>query len=288
MVLRKDAVLSILKSIDPTMKAAEFSLASPKKPEEDDGDLVFSGPKGDVTLKTEDKILSVICKRLGDQEKTVSQILFDIEDEDWNSKDTKSVANEIADSIASHFGTSLIYDNQESKKNDKKSDPKTANADAEREEAIAKKKSKKESVVTYESINLANRMENIYPDIKGALDKNTERFEVFLAEEYFESVATPLILDSIRNSDRQTMKKLFNAFNIFYEEGPKDVQSLVAVSILGIHFAEEPQLYDNSVEFMDADLKDAVDPIVKYLRTASGKKKINEFHNPKPYKAKKK
>lgn len=288
MVLRKDAVLSILKSIDATMKAAEFSLTSPKKPEEDDGDLVFSGPKGDITLKTEDKILSVICKSLGDQEKTVSQILFDIDDADWDSKDTKSVANEIADSVASHFGTPLIYDTQESKKSDKKSDSKTANTDAEREEAIAKKKSKKESVITYESINLANRMENIYPDIKGAIDKNTELFEVFLAEEYFESVATPLILDSIRNSDRQTMKKLFNAFNIFYEEGPKDVQSLVAVSILGIHFAEEPQLYDNSVEFMGTDLKDAVDPIVKYLRTASGKKKINEFHNPKPYKAKKK
>lgn len=286
MVLKKDAVLSVLKSTDATMKAAEFSLISPKKPEEDDGDLVFSGPKGDVTLKAEGITLSVICKRLGDQEKTVAQILFDIENEDWNSKDTKSVANEIADSVSSYFGTPLIYDTQE-KKSDKKAEQK-GSVDTEREEAIAKKKSKKDSVVTYEAVNLANRLENIYPEIKGSLDKNTELFEVFLAEEYFETVATPLILESIRQADRQTMKKLFNAFNIFYEEGPKDVQSLIAVSILGMNFAEEQQLYDNCVEFMDADLKDAVDPIIKYLRSASGKKRIHEFHNPKPYKESKK
>ncbi len=281
MVLKKDAVLSVLKSIDATMKAAELSLTSPKKPGEDDGALVFGGPKGDVTLKTESNILSVVCKRLGDEEKTVAQILFDIEDEDWDSKDTKSVANEIASSVAEHFGTPLIYDTQESKKSDKK-----APSDAERDEAIAKKKTKKDSVVTYEPINLANRMENIYPETKGSLDKNVERFEVFLAEEYFETVATPLILESIRSADRQTMKKLFNAFNIFYEEGAKDVQSLIAVSILGVNFTSEPELYDNCVEFMDADLKDAVDPIIKYLKTSSGKKKIREFHDPKPYKAK--
>ncbi len=282
MVLKKDAVLSVLKSIDATMKAAELSLTSPKNPGEDDSDLVFGGPKGDVTLKTEGNILSVVCKRLGDQEKTVAQILFDIEDEEWNSKDTKSVANEIANSVAGHFGTPLIYDTQESKKSDKNKNA----SDTEREEAIAKKKSKKDSVVTYEAENLANRIENIYPEIKGSLDANTERFEVFLPEEYFETIATPLILDSIRKSDRQTMKKLFNAFNIFYEEGAKDVQSLIAVSILGVNFVQEPELYDNCVEFMESDLKDAIDPIVKYLKTSSGKKKIREFHDPKPYKEK--
>ena len=283
MVLKKDAVLSVLKTIDATMKAAELSLTSPKNPGEDDGDLVFSGPKGDVTLKTEANILSVVCKRLGDEEKAVAQILFDIEDEDWNSKDTKSVANEIASSVAEHFGTPLIYDTQESKKSDKNK----ADADPEREEAIAKKKNKKDSVVTYEAVNLANRMENIYPEIKGSLDENTEFYEVFLAEEYFENIATPLILDSIRKEDRPVMKKLFNAFNIFYEEGAKDVQSLVSVSILGVNFVEEPELYEKCVEFMDADLKDAIDPIMKYLKTGAGKKKIREFHNPKAYKEKK-
>lgn len=283
MVLKKDAVLSVLKTIDATMKAAEFSLTSPKNPGDDDSDLVFSGPKGDVTLKVENNILSVICKRLGDEEKTVAKILYDIEDEEWNPKDTKSVANEIATSISEHFGTQLIYDTQESKKSDKNK----TEADAEREEAIAKKKSKKESVVTYEPINLANRIENIYPELKGQLDANTELYEVFLPEEYFENVAVPLILESIRKADRPVMKKLFNAFNIFYEEGAKDVQSLVAVSILGVHFAEEPELYENSVEFMDADLKDAIEPIVKYLKTSAGKKKIREFYEPKPYKEKK-
>ena len=283
MVLKKDAVLSVLKTIDATMKAAEFSLTSPKNPGDDDSDLVFSGPKGDVTLKIEDKILSVVCKRLGDEEKTVAQILYNIEDEEWNPKDTKSVANEIAICVSEHFNTQLIFDTQENKKNDKNK----AEVDTEREEAIAKKKSKKESVVTYEPINLANRIENIYPELKGQLDANVELYEVFLPEEYFENVATPLILESIRKADRPVMKKLFNAFNIFYEEGAKDVQSLVAVSILGVHFAEEPELYDNSVEFMEDDLRDAIEPIVKYLKTSAGKKRIREFYNPKAYKEKK-
>lgn len=285
MVLKKDAILTILKSVDGTMSAAGLSVSSPKNPGENDLDIVFSGETGDVTLKINENIMEVLCKKTCDTEKSVAQILFDIESEEWNAKDSKSVANEIADSVASYFGTPLVLDTPESKSKGDKT--KNKNASPEREEAIAKKKNKKESVVTYEPINLAYRMENIYPQTKGELDKNTEKYDTFLEEVYFETIATPLILDTIRSEDRQTLKKIFNAFNIFYEEGSKDVQGLIAVSILGINFAEEPVLFEKCSDYMDDDLRDAVQPIMTYLNSASGKKKAKLFHNPKPYKAKK-
>ena len=288
MVLKKDFVLTLLKSIDGTINAAGFSLSSPKNPGEDgsdlDSDLVFCGEIGEVTLTEEDNILNVKCKTNDTEYQTVSQILIEYEKEEWNAKDTKSVANEVAECISQFFGTPLIYDTAESKGKSDKS-PKNKNEETQ-DSLVSKKKSiNKDSVVTYEPVNLANRIENIYSDLKGKIDENIEKYEMFLPEEYFNEYANKYIIETIRNEDRQTMKKIFNAFNTFYDDGSNDVQSLIAVSILGVNFAKEEELLNKSESYIDDDLYDVVKTIVVYLNSSSGKRKLNKLENPVPYKS---
>lgn len=285
MISKKEAVLAMLKAAEGTMDAAGFKISSPKNPGEDEGDIEYTGMLGTVTLKQDGKVLSILCKKNAGEAKEVSQVLFDYEDEDWDARASKSVANEISESVAGFYKTQVIYAAADTKKADKSKGDKAKGA-LETAPAPAKKKNKKDSVVTYEPINLANRLENIYPELKGNIDQNVAKYEIFLAEEYFETLATPLILGSIRTEDRQTLKKVFNAFNIFYDEGDNDVQSLITVSVLGIGFAKEPELYTKCESYMNDDLKDAVTPIMHYLQTSGGKKKVAKFQNPQPFKAK--
>lgn len=275
MVNKKDTILTILKAIEATMSEAGLSLSSPKNPEEEDGDIKYSGDNKDVILRKENDILSIICVK-GVEEKVVSKVYFDYDAEDWNNKDTKYVANEICESVAGFFGTKLVLDSSDSKKNDKQS-----KADKKEETPAQKKKAKKESVVTYEAINLANRMENIYPQIKGKMDEHMDKYDLFIEEDYFQEIVTPLVVETIKNEDRPVMKKIFNAFNIFYEEAEKDVQSLVAVSILGVNFAKDPSLFEKSESYMEENLLGAIKPIMDYLRSPAGKRKLKAFDNPK-------
>lgn len=272
---KKDTINLILKSIDGTMSAAGLSLTSPKNPAEEDGDIKFSGENTEVILRKENDILSIICVK-GVEEKTVSKVYFDYDAEDWNTKDTKYVANEICESVSGFFGTELVLEAPEAKKNTKQT-----KTEAQTETQIQKKKTKKESVVTYEAINLANRMENIYPSIKGKMDEHMDKYDLFIEEDYFQEIVTPLVIETITNEDRPVMKKIFNAFNIFYEEAEKDVQSLVAVSILGANFAKDPSLFEKSESYMEENLLGAVKPIMEYLRSPMGKKKLKAFDNPK-------
>ncbi|NLL62912.1 MAG: hypothetical protein GX241_01510 [Ruminococcaceae bacterium] len=284
MVSKKDSILALLKSSEPTMVAAGLNLTGPAKPGEDEADITFEGELGEVVLKLEENILKILCKKNDGDFRTVSQTLFDYEDENWEARDTKSVANEVAESISSFFGTELIYDSTKSDKTTK-----NKNLTPELEEFLQsgkKKKSKRESTISYEAENLAHRMENIFPELKGELDKNIEEYEMFLPEAYFEKLATPLILNAIRKKDRQTLKKIFNAFNIFYDEGPSDIQSLIVVSILGINFVADETLFEKSSEFMSEVLLEAVESVVSFLKTGKGKRQMQIILNPQPYKSK--
>lgn len=279
MVSDKDAVSALLKYIAPTASAASLSLTSknisdsfPVK------ELIFEGEKGAAKLRVCEDNIELICNKSGEEKKNVASVLFETHTEDWSLKDCKSAANELSEAISAFFSTPLIYESQENKKSDARS--------AELTEAAPKKK-KKESTVSYEAENLAYRMENIFPELRGEAESLTEKYNIFLPDEYFESKAVPLIMDALRRNDRQTKKKLFNAFNIFYDEGSKDVQSLIAVSVLGTKLLDEPELLDGCSEFMSEELSSAVLSVIAYLKTPSGKAKLKRFHEPVAYKAKK-
>lgn len=292
MVSIKDAKLTLIKSIDGTMKAAGLVSENKKDDSDEKISLTYVGELGETTLDVSENVLTVSCKKDGEEFKTVSQILFECESEDWDVKDIKSAANEISESVSSFFGTACVYDTQENKgasAKSGKSDKAEAAMTPEIEEFLAKgkKKNKKESTITYEPENLANRMENIFPVLKGELDKNTEEYGSFLAEEYFETLVTPKIVDAIKLEDKPILKKVFNALNIFFDEGDNDMQSLIAVSILGVSFAKDDTLLPKCEKYMSEILYDGIVPVVHYLKTSTGKRKMHELGNPKPYKPKK-
>ena len=284
MVANKDALQTLIKSIDGTMTAAKFSLTSSKAPEEIADPITYSGEYGEVELKVEENILNINCKALGTDWKTVTQTLFDPSEEDWDDKATKSTANAICEAVSTYYGTECVLPGKAAKTNAK--DSKIIAIDPQEN---IKKAKKKEAVATYEPEALALRMENIFQDLKGEMLNNLGKYETFLPEEYFETLVTPRIMEAIKLNDRPTLKKVFNAFNTFYDEGDNNMQSLIVVSVLGMNLAKDDSLLEKCEPFMDDNLKAAVEPVVTYLKTGNGaKKRIGFFENPTTAKIKSK
>ncbi|MCQ2488623.1 MAG: hypothetical protein MJ143_05040 [Clostridia bacterium] len=278
MIPTKDALLTLIKAVDGTMSAANFALTSSKTPEDTSEPITYAGEYGEIELKFEENILSVNCKAEGTDWKNVAQALFDLADDTWDEKATKSVANTVCEAVSKYYGTECVYAGKTSKsaKND---DSKVVDMATAVEKA--KKTKKKENVVSYDAISLANRMENIFQDLKGEMVKNIETYDIFLPEEYFETLITPRIVEAMKTNDRPVLKKVFNAFNTFYDEGENDVQSLIVVSVLGMNFAKDEALLKSCETLMDETLYDAVMPVVTYLKTGKGaKKRISSFTNP--------
>ena len=263
---------------------AKFSLTSSKAPEEIADPITYSGEYGEVELKVEENILNINCKALGTDWKTVTQTLFDPSEEDWDDKATKSTANAICEAVSTYYGTECVLPGKAAKTNAK--DSKIIAIDPQEN---IKKAKKKEAVATYEPEALALRMENIFQDLKGEMLNNLGKYETFLPEEYFETLVTPRIMEAIKLNDRPTLKKVFNAFNTFYDEGDNNMQSLIVVSVLGMNLAKDDSLLEKCEPFMDDNLKAAVEPVVTYLKTGNGaKKRIGFFENPTTAKIKSK
>lgn len=278
MIPTKDALQTLIKSVDGTMTAAKFALTSVKSPEDTAEPITYAGDYGEVELKFEENAINVNCKAEGTDFKTVAQTLFDLSDETWDDKATKSAANVICEAVSKYYGTECVYAGKTAK-TAKESNVVDATAAVEKS-----KKSKKEKTSdSYDIITLTNRMENIFQDLKGEMIKNIEKYDIFLPEEYFETLVTPRIVEAMKTNDRPVLKKVFNAFNTFYDEGDNDIQSLIVVSILGMSFANDESLLKNCESLMAETLYDAVIPVITYLKTGKGaKKRIAAFTNPVP------
>lgn len=280
MISINDAVLVMLKTMEETIETCDLSVVylDDKKEQafKTDGDkhiISLSSGTGAVKIEIYDGKVYLLCanKSLSDAQESdynqVSVSLLELDEEICEARDVKSVGNEICESIEKFFG-------------------KTKKVVVGKDAKTAYKKGGKNSTVTYEPENLAVRISNIFPELKEELDNNTEKYEMTLPEEFFKEHANELIMNSIRNNEAQKLKKLFNVFNMFYEEGPKDTQSLIAVSILGINLKDEKELLEKIDKYLDKELKSAVTSIVEYLSTSSGKKALKSIENPKPYESK--
>lgn len=279
MIEINSAVQTLIKSMDETLKQCNMSVVLPQgtkkgeAPITTDGNksiITFSSDTGAVKIELFEGKLTLFCANEKSSKATegdytqVSVSLFEIEDNTFEIKDVKSVANEINDSVLKFFGY--------------------AKGSAVGKQAkTAVKKGGKNSTVTYEPENLAVRIANIYPELKEQLDNNIQKYELFLAEEFFNEHANKLIIESMKTGNEARIKKLFNIFNIFYEDGPKDTQSLIAVTILGINLKDDKETYDRVEGYMEKDLKSAVSHVIKYLSTFKGKKATKSLENPKPY-----
>ncbi len=276
MTPKKDAINALLKGLSGTLAAAGFEAVAD---ETNENQLVFAGDIGDLRIAFENNLMTIFGNKGDDDEKELAKTLFDPDAEDWNDKDTASAAADVAETVAEFFGV------QQVNPSDKKS-VEAAKKQAEERASIerSKKKKAKKNAQAFDDLSLAYRMETIFPELAGKADENVEAYGVFLPEEYFETYATPLIVDAFKKNNKQTLKKISKSLITFYEEGEKNTQSLVAVSILGMSMAADPELEKNVEGWLGDDLGSEVGKIVTYLKKSSGKKAIKRFKNPVPYK----
>lgn len=275
MIAKTDAINALLKALEGTL-----SLAGVSKVEEESNDeqVLFAGEAGDLRLVFENNFISLFGKK-DEDERLLAQTLFEPEVEDWVEKDTLSTAADVAESVAAFFGISSVLPGQKAPAAKKASGKK---ADQPQQPKKAGKKNKKDAQA-YDVINLAYRMEAIFPELAGSVDSLVEKYGKFLPEEYFSTYANSYIVDAVKKNDRNILKRLFKSLNAFYEEGEKDTQSLVAVSILGMNMAKDADFAKNLEGWLGEDLGPAVEQIATFLQK-SGKKYISKFENPVPYK----
>ncbi|MDR0314458.1 MAG: hypothetical protein LBH71_00720 [Oscillospiraceae bacterium] len=279
----KNAGQVMIKTMGETLELCGLAVSVPQGSKKDDvpmaidedkAVITFESDSGAVKIMMEDGKVRVLgaqgeIEDLNDEDyKEIMLGLFEYDKDYFNESDVKSASNEISESVQEFFGVSK-------------------KAAAGQGSKTAAKKGGKNSTVTYETENLAVRIANVYTELKEDLNKNIEDYKVFLEEEFFTQHANEYIMKSIRDKDTQKLKKLFSIFNLFYEEGSSDTQSLVAVTILGSNLLGQDEMLETVENYMDEELKSAVLHVIKYLSGPSGKRAIKVLENPKPYKAKK-
>lgn len=286
---KKEALLGLVKQIEGTMNAAGLSPVKAEKGElvtfSDGKDVItYAGDAGDVQLVYSDNALEVLCNNEeGGKLRTLGTLLFEAESDDWGVKDIRSAANEVSETVAEFFGTTFVTAGSTEKSQ------KAKNQKAAEKAAAApapKKKKAKKNVDSYEPVDLIYRLEAIFPDYAGKADALEAKYGTFLPEEYFQENEGMLqdILLAVRMEDRQQCKRLFKTFNTYYDDGEKDTQSLIAVTILGIAAAKEEGLLKVIENYASEDLFPIVEGIAKYLNSGAGKRALKKYDDPKPYK----
>lgn len=292
MIEKTEAINGLLKAVSATMGAAGLSAEDNGKIMEV-GDLqsvTYSGDAGTVRLEFEGIAMRVLASKPDDKEfHELSTTLFETGAEDFDAKELRSIANDVIESAAKFFGVTPVYDDAKApaKGKGKQQPAKKAQQPEKKPAPSAGRKKKHNPNEEYDAMDLANRLEAIYPETRGKIDENMDKYGRFLPEEYFQEVMADRVMKTIRSKDRQTLKRLFKAFNLFYDEGEKDTQSLVAVSLLGFQISQAEDSAE-LLEYVDTwcndTLRPAVDKVVWYFQSGNKRKKVRQYLNPKPYK----
>lgn len=279
------ALLSLVKQIEGTLDAAGLKAEKEGIVSDETRDVIkFSGDAGDVRLEYAAGALEVLATNEEDGAfKNIGTLLFEAESDDWGAKDIRSAANEVSETLADFFGTTFVTAGATEKSQKAKSGK---NTPAAATQAPPKKKKKAKKSDTLEPVDLIYRLEAIFPQYAGKADENLEKFGTFLPEEYL--AENPGIVEdvllAIRMEDRAECKKLFKTFNTYYDDGEKDTQSLIAVSLLGMGAAKEEGLLKVMENYASEDLMKVLNSIAAYLNTGAGKRALKKYAEPKPYK----
>lgn len=279
--------MSLVKQLEGTMNAAGLKPAEKNIIASDETmDVIsYTGDPGDVRLEYRLGALDIQATNEEDGKfQNLGTLLFEAESDEWSAKDIRSAANEVAETVSDFFGTTFVTAGSSEKAQQKQKSGKAAAA-AETAKPAPKKK-KKKAVDSYEPVDLIYRLEAIFPEYAGKADDNEREFGTFLPEEYLQQNPKLVedILLAIRMEDRPMCKKLFKTFNNYYDDGEKDTQSLIAVTLLGMGAASEEGLLSVMENYASEDLLKIITNVANYLNTGAGKRALKKFHDPKPYK----
>lgn len=277
----KEALALVFKGIAPILSENGFEPVYPEGcrkseiPIEEQADKLrigFAGGKGCVRIEYKENRIFLLCTEVNAEEaadedyKQASLSLFDpaaIDD-----RDIKYIGNEFSDTIRQKYGK------------------KERGAAKTKLPTPVSKSAAKSGALAYDANTLASRFTTMYPELREMYRANVEKYGEFLAEEFFLQYGTPAAMQTIRQNDKQRMKKLFNLLDEIYEDGTNETQSLIAVTILGAMHTDA-QLVENAKEYMSETLSQTVLAVVHYLNTPAGKRMEKKLENPPPYKPKK-
>lgn len=270
----QEALRLIDKGIAENLSLKGFSAVysdSQKKDElpinEDDGKVYidYVSERGNVRVLFSDNKL---CFQTGEDkggEIVYTSISASLFDEDSDEKDVKYIANEFNDCLDSRFKTKV--ENKPAK--GVKLPPPVSKAAAQ-------------NGSFYDPNTLANRYTVFYPELRDEYKRNVEKYGDFLPDEFFTQYGSYAV-NTIRQNDKQQMKKFFNMMNEIYLDGTNEVQSLIAVTIFG-QLNNDDELLANCVDYMDPELAAIVINVNRYLASKPGKKAIKLLENPPAYK----
>ena len=232
----KEALALIYKSVSPVLEENGFEPVYPlgvrksEIPIEEQADkllISFQGGKGAVRIAYKGERMVLLCTDINASEATdedykqASLSLFDPSTAD--DKDIRYIGNEFSDTVTSkNLGKKIV---------------------ALRKQSFPRpflNPQRKSGALAYDPNTLASRFTTMYPELREMYKANIEKYGDFLAEEFFREYGTPAAMQTIRQNDKQRMKKLFNLLDDIYEDGTNETQSLIAVTILGAMHTDPP------------------------------------------------
>ena len=267
----------LLGGLAPGLAEVGFAAVRQRAGEEAPGGIaLFSGEAGTLRIKLEDDRAALqFCESqpedaLEGEYRQLSLSLLELDRA--TEKDCKYIADEFAEALQEKFRPRKKGAPSAAKKGPPKSVSKTAikNGDA-----------------YYDALSFGNSFTGIYPELRAAYRANYERYGEFLPEEFFLDGGNSVVLQTIRQNNPAQMRRLFSLLNEVFENGVNDVQSLVAVTILG-SLENDQSLLARCADYMSADLAPVVIRVNKYL--ATHKEARRRMENPplyRPQKAKK-
>lgn len=185
---------------------------------------------------------------------------------EYDMKDLKSLTNEIGDYMSETF---LVKKNAAAKI---------------KKPTTVSKANARSGLLAYDPITLASKLAGMFPELKDELNNNVNTYGEFLCEDFFVNHAAPKCMEVIRGSDQQKLKKLFNILGEIYEDGTNEVQSVIAVSVLG-GIQNDPELVQKIMPYLTDTMLEPVLAVGKRLSVSRSARM--RLENPPAYKPKK-
>lgn len=271
----------IIKSLETRMKEHGFSLDYPEgtRPPEvpifEEGKnkyVIYRGQKGRVKIEhSEGKLALCIAASDDDSPDTdmqrVSLTLLELDT--YDERDLRYIFDEYAETFDSYYAS------------------KKASGSKTKLPTPVSKSAAKTGALSYDPLTLGNRFVGVYQELKDEYRVNIEKYDEFLAEEFFLEHGNKAVFDTIKENNKIKMRKLFNLLNEIYEDGTNETQSLIAVTILG-ELYREPELFERARESMSDTMEGTVTEVVKYLSSGKSKSARMRLKTPPAYKPPKK
>lgn len=234
--------------------------------------LAYSGEKGKIRVLYNDNKIRLLAgekdaKSEDDSDYSLLASFLLVIDE-YDLKDVKSVANEVAENIAEAYTPKQIAKRQQNIK----------------AQATVTRSAVKSGALLYDPATLAIRLASLYPSIKDEYKAHLEHYDDFLCEDFFVNVVNPLVYDTIRENNPQKMKKLFNILNEIYEDGTNEVQDVIVVTMLA-SYDYQGDMVQHVLQYVSDTLMEPFIRVNKILK--SSKSARMRLENPPKYKPKK-